>query len=123
MSWHVLPSHFTDLVEADLIVQQKSLAVQALGQIIRLSPVDKGTYRGNHLVTIDEVTDAADMGVQDQSGDATLATGQRVIASIRRPFGVVVIQNSLPYAERLEHGHSDQAPAGVYSTAIANLPK
>ncbi|EFO5343979.1 HK97 gp10 family phage protein, partial [Escherichia coli] len=33
-------------------------------------------------------------------------------------YGVIYIQNNLPYAEALENGHSQQAPTGVYANAF-----
>lgn len=37
------------------------------------------------------------------------------------PYTQVFIQTNLPYAERLENGHSTQAPGGVYDLAFISV--
>lgn len=76
-----------------------------------LSPVDTGRYRNAHHYSIGSPS-YAEKGSQTiniQVGD----------------FPTVYIQNNLPYCQRLEHGHSKQAPTGVYGNAfhaaLANL--
>ena len=107
--WRGRPTGFLDKIEQDLADRQKEIASFALGRIVTLSPVDTGMYRQSHVVTLD-FKDHLSMQMSESEGRA-------VIGSIRRPYGTVIIQSNLPYGEALEHGHSQQAPAGVYGRA------
>lgn len=118
MGWSRSLGGFADEVEKSLTQRQKQIAVYALQQVIFGSPVDEGTYKGNHRVTVNGVTGEFSLEMQDENGQRTLNEGLAVIGSISRPFGEVVIQNNLPYGEALEDGSSGQAPAGVYTVAF-----
>lgn len=120
MSWSRSLTGFAEHVERDLTERQKQIAAYALQQIIKRSPVDQGTYRGNHRVTVNGETHDYDLAESDRNGQRTLFEGMRIIGRISRPFGTVTIQNNLPYGEALEAGNSEQAPAGVYSVAEAS---
>lgn len=118
MSWSRSLSGFSDEVEKNLTQRQKDIAVYALNQVIFGSPVDTGTFRGNHRVTVNGVTGEFNLKLQDKNGQQTLLDGMQQIGTISKPFGEITIQNNLPYSEALESGHSGQAPAGVYSVAF-----
>ena len=117
MSWSRSLSGFAEQVEKDLTQKQKDMAVYALQQIITLSPVDTGTYRGNHRVTVNSETNSYDLSRVDKVSDSTQMDGLRQIGTISKPFGTVTIQNNLPYAEAIEFGHSSQPGRAVYGAA------
>lgn len=75
----------------------------------QLAPVDTGRYRAAWNIGIER----PDTSVPPPS--ARVQTGSAPFAALRKlkPFPVVYITNSLPYAKRLEDGHSGQAPTGV----------
>ena len=75
-----------------------------------------GRFRGNNFVTIGD-PNYLQLDDVDPTGAATLAKGEAALASVV-PYTVVHIQNNLPYAERLEDGHSTQAPGGIYAVAF-----
>lgn len=119
MSWNNPPTNFT----LEIIKQSEELLRKAAGEtlqgVVSGSPVDTGTFRGNHLVSLNEVDNTFDVSVQDQSGSATIAKGMATI--LQAKIGdVIYIQNNLPYSVALENGHSQQAPFGVYSIAYLN---
>lgn len=119
MSWKNPPTNFT----LEIIKQSEELLRKAAGEtlqgVVNGSPVDTGTFRGNHLVSLNEVDNAFDVSVRDKSGSATIAKGMSTI--LQAKIGdVIYIQNNLPYAVALENGHSQQAPFGVYSIAYLN---
>lgn len=121
MAWKgTRPSAFAITVEKALTSRQKEIAAFALQQVIIGSPFDEGAYKGNHRVSVNGVTYEFDPSQLDTSGQATLNDGMSKIGTISQPFGVVYIQNSAPYGERLENGWSDQAPQGVYGIAYNN---
>tara|TARA_R100000789_G_scaffold98592_1_gene102826 strand:- start:818 stop:1201 length:384 start_codon:yes stop_codon:yes gene_type:complete len=118
MSWSKSLQGFAEEVEKTLTQRQKEIAVYALQQVIFGSPVDRGTYKGNHRVTVNGVTGEYSLDMEDPNGQRTLMEGMQVIGSVSQPYGEVVVQNNIPYGQRLEGGHSGQAPAGVYSVAF-----
>ncbi|NNA69498.1 HK97 gp10 family phage protein [Pseudomonas gessardii] len=75
-----------------------------------------GRFRGNNIVTIGD-PNYSQLDVTDATGSATIAKGASVLNGVTA-YSVVYIQNNLPYAERLEDGHSTQAPAGIYALAF-----
>lgn len=116
--WSNKPSRFIKSVEGDLAKKRNQIAGDMLQGVIMQSPVDTGAFRANHRVSIDADDLSYDKGNHDQSGNKTLREGLTVIASNDKPYSEVVIQNNLPYAERLENGHSDQAAQGVYGVTF-----
>jgi hypothetical protein len=47
--------------------------------------------------------------------------GAAEIEAVDKPFGVIWVFNNVPYIERLENGHSTQAPAGMVGIALAEV--
>ncbi len=81
-----------------------------------------GHFRRNWIVTIGGFSTGVIEGI-DASGATTVASGKAVIdryAKMKRNIGVnLIIQNNVPYANRLAQGHSKrQAPAGWVDAAI-----
>ena len=79
-----------------------------------------GRFRANWQVGIG-LMDTTTTEDTDAGGGKTL---QRLSGEARRARAgnVVVISNSLPYAQRLENGWSKQAPSGMVRLTIADLP-
>lgn len=128
--WSIPPTAFIGEIEAGIEQRQRQIAAEALGAIISGSPVDEGAYRENHRVTIDsedhgyDATAGAGKGSEPPlgatAGVEAYSEGLRIIA--RAPaFSVIRIQNNIPYGERLENGHSKQAPNGVYGLAYIGV--
>lgn len=81
------------------------------------SPVDTGLFRGNWQVGVGTVP----IGTLQRlaPGGESLGTELAKLEAIEsNPRTVVTIANNLPYAERLNSGHSAQAPAGFVEAAI-----
>lgn len=114
-------------VEQDLTKQQRTIAAEALQMLIRGSPVDSGSYRGNHRVSIG----SPDQGVDPNAGSPTPPRGQlemdtfnresAKIAALNVPFTVIYIQNNIAHGDAIENGSSQQAPEGVYGITANNL--
>lgn len=109
---------------ADKVIQQTcdiiaKETLQTYADIVQQTPVDKGTAKGNWLVSVGypnhSVTDK-----QDRGGSATISAGQAKITpeSVRKG---VWITNNLPYINRLEYGHSQQQPTGWIRRNIKEL--
>jgi len=89
------------------------------------SPVDTGRFRGNWRISIGftdrtttEATSSAGPGAPPTTGEAS----QAILALGRvRWRDSIHISNSLPYAEVLEAGSSNQAPNGILSQTFHEL--
>lgn len=119
--WDKKPSEFMVQVKGDLTKHRRIVTMEVLQGVVMASPVDKGTFRASHQVTVDSVSSTYDMEKQDKSGSSTLNDGLAVIASIDKPFGESTVQTNLPYAESLEDGSSKQASTGVYRPTFAHI--
>lgn len=106
-------------VPAQATVIVRKVAQQALQGVVRASPVDTGRFRGNWQMQIGTPAAGA-IDRLDPSGAAALAAGEPVIAqaTIDAPLWLT---NNVPYAGRLEDGHSDQAPEGVLGITVERL--
>lgn len=103
--------------QADLIVRK--VAFEGLTGVVMGSPVDKGRFRGNWQVSVNVAIDV-EIDRIDPSGGTTISAGSNVIATAD-PSQIIWLSNALPYANRIEHGHSQQAPAGVVSVTVERL--
>ena len=81
-------------------------------QVVAKSPVKSGAYRANHNRTSNS---------PDYSFSKSKTSG-REPAPTGGKFPVFYVANGAPYAKRLEEGHSQQAPGGIYGLA-ANSAK
>lgn len=114
--WDFDPSVFGEMIEKDVGVKIRYIAIQILTQIDYAAPVDSGRFRNNNLVSLQ----SPDYGITsevDPQGTIALQRGIGVISKAAN-YGIIYIQNNLPYAEALENGHSQQAPTGVYANAF-----
>ena len=59
----------------------------------------------------------------DASGGVSISRGNSVIGSYRArdDFPVISLYNNLPYIQKLEGGHSTQAPAGMLAVTVTEL--
>ena len=103
-------------------VMQNSL-MRLGGNIVAKSPVDTGRFKNNWM---------AAYGAPDTSTTSNVAkTGfgegrGAVIGRLKEKINVLdtgqyfFFTNSLPYAERLEYGWSEQSPAGMVRSSIVS---
>ncbi|HCC5759898.1 MULTISPECIES: HK97 gp10 family phage protein [Citrobacter] len=114
--WSIDPSVFMNQVEEDVGKKLRFISLQLLNEIVSRSPVDTGRFRANNQVSIGS-PEYSTTDTTDKNGSVTLQQGSAVIAQ-GKPYSVIYIQNNLPYAEPLENGHSQQAPAGIYAVSF-----
>lgn len=117
----IKPSAFVKVVEDDLKDKRNQIAAETLQQVVSRSPVDTGSYRSNHRVSVDAEDRTAEEGIGRVDPQSTIDAGLAVIAQADQPFQAVIVQNNISYGEALEDGHSDQAPYGVYRPTVAYL--
>lgn len=117
--WSVPPSLFMDEVEEAMKERIRAIATAMHGEVVSRSPVDTGRFRRNNIISIGAPVFSTTQEV-DKDGAETKADGIAALSSLT-PYTVVYIQNNLPYAERLENGHSGQAPAGIYGITLIGV--
>ncbi|MDE9528342.1 hypothetical protein, partial [Xenorhabdus bovienii] len=81
-----------------------------------------GRFRGNWQVTFDEVP-SEETGRIDKSGNMTKSVGDLVIGQFKVGVKAVYFSNVVPYAYRLEMGHSKQAPSGMVAVTAQEFQK
>ena len=118
MTWHNKPSSFSLQLISEADTRTKKITGEMLQQVVVRSPVDSGAFRQNHRVSIGSVDKSFD--VNDAGNDA-LSKGIRTIQAGGGLGKIVYISNSLPYAEKLENGYSQQAPQGIYSLSFLSV--
>lgn len=102
-----------DQAEAEAVAFMRTVAVQALADAQRLSPVDTGLYRASHNLSISPAAIAyAPAG--ERGGDPSGLSSVAAARSIPDGGLTIFLWNSQIYAWPLEDGHSLQAPQGIY---------
>lgn len=81
-----------------------------------------GRFRGNWQVTFDVPADG-ETGRVDKSGNMTKAVGNYVLEQFKVGMNAIYFTNNVPYAYRLEMGHSRQAPNGMIAITAENVVK
>ena len=112
MSWKGKPTDFSLKVIESTEEKVKKIAADMLQGVIIASPVDTGQFRSNHRVSLN----APDNSTEETNGntapigsmDAKVMNRGLNILKSAKIGGLIYIQNNLPYAQRLEHGYSEQ---------------
>lgn len=116
--------------KAELVVRKTALDLY--GQMIERSPVGNpdlwkspapegytgGRFKNNWQVGVGVLNDDTSREPSAQGGGALGAFD----AAIRtwKPGQTIWMTNSMPYAKKLEYGHSKQAPGGMVRLAVQN---
>ena len=102
----------------DINQETRALGLRIFRNVILSTPVDEGRARGNWQMSVSRPINST-VSDLDTSGGATLNKGVSVIRSaINIKYPVIWITNNLPYIQRLNEGHSQQAPIMFVETAI-----
>jgi len=93
------------------ITQAKAVAafcINISARVERMSPVDTGLFRANWQASLDQPYNGA---VKPANRNGSI---DHVIPFAKQADGhVFYLTNKLPYAKKLEYGHSQQAPSGM----------
>ena len=73
MAWKNKPTEFIRVIEQDLTQTHKKIVAETLQGVVLSSPVDTGTFRGNHRVSIGSVDATANSSEKDTSGSGTIS--------------------------------------------------
>jgi len=110
------PKVMMDHINTGNIEAQKDTALKVLRYVVFRSPVRDGFYKANHILTYKNTTNRT-RKTPDKVGNKVMSQGIDALGRINEFGEVIYIQNNLPYAERIEFGHSQQEPSGVYRLA------
>ena len=102
-------------------VRIRKIALAAFREINKGSPVDKGTFRANWVVSIDTLDRSSDLSKTTKDVSESVSAATAVITNGAKLGTTVFISNSVPYAVMLENGYSPQAPAGVVDPAVVKI--
>lgn len=119
MSFALDVSKFVEKAKKNPEKVMRQVSIKLFSAIIKASPVDTGRFRMNWTasggIPASGITDATDKSGNIAIGNATSfvlkATG----------WHEFTLTNNLPYAQRLEYGWSQQAPAGVVRTNVSRF--
>ena len=96
-------------------------AFSAFSSIVIASPVAIGTFRFNWQVALDSPKKTLLNGA-DKSGQQTINKAKAFFATYEMETGgrtnKIFFSNNVPYAIRLNEGHSKQAPSGFVQKAL-----
>lgn len=107
-----------DLAEEEIQDVIQVIAMTALRGVVLKTPVATGRARGNWIVTKTQPSNQTFKKV-DKSGGPTIEKGTAQIQSYDHDkHNQIIIQNNLPYANRLENGWSKRAPQGMVAVTM-----
>lgn len=109
-------SKWTAETEAKIEIAIRKIALDVFAEVIMMSPVDTGRFRGNWQVAIGSIPSGT-LEIDDKAGTATLAKAQAEALGLKAGE-VIYLVNNLPYAAALEYGHSQQAPGGMIRLTV-----
>ncbi|KZR41357.1 hypothetical protein [Enterobacter roggenkampii] len=81
-----------------------------------------GRFRGNWQVSFDAPT-TDETGRVDKTGNLTKAAGNYTLSLFKVGMKDIYFCNNVPYAYRLEMGHSSQAPGGMVRITAAEFQR
>ena len=89
----------------------RKIALDAFSEVILMSPVDTGRFRGNWQVAIGNIPQGT-VALEDKTGQVVISQVQATALGLEVGQTIYLV-NNLPYAQRLEYGWSQQAPGGM----------
>lgn len=111
----VIAGDFPELVSR--VIRKVALAVDQAA-VLR-TPVDTGRARSSWVVTLGVGTRLpVPPSFFDKSGQTAITAARSAVQRYRFGTGSIFVQNNVEYIEKLESGHSKQAPNGMLRFAL-----
>ena len=104
--------------KAELVTRK--ITLELFSNVILKSPVDTGRFRANWNCSIGSV-DKSTSAETDKEGAGSIGRVRAEVTKYTLDGRSIYLANSLPYAERLENGWSDQAPQGMVRLSIVEI--
>lgn len=96
----------------------KAITVNVAAELVERTPVDTGWARGNWVPSVGAPHEGT-VGTPESPGTGAYETGLGQVAAYQLELGPTFVSNNVSYINRLNEGHSAQAPAGFVQVAIA----
>ena len=114
------PSDFGEQIKAQGEVMLKDVAEDMSRGVIYRSPKDTSRFLSNNNFSVGGPDESFDEEKRDTSRTDTLANARLAMAKFQ--WGTTFhIVNTTPYGEMLEHGHSGQAPQGIFAVTFNSV--
>lgn len=116
MSFSSDVNKWTEKAQARMKLAIRKIALEVFREVIMMSPVDTGRFKGNWQVAINEIPQGT-LEIDDKTG--TVAMSKADAAALQLEVGeAIYLVNNLPYARPLEYGSSKQAPQGMIRITV-----
>lgn len=105
-----------DYLADEVNKEVRAIGINLLNGFTRVTPVDTGRARGNWFAGISKPIRTID---PDRKASSAVVEGVNAINSAKAiEYPEIIISNNLPYIERLNDGHSTQAPKKFVESEI-----
>lgn len=121
MSWKNAPINFGVEALRDADKLTKRITGEMLQQVVVATPIDTSAARQNWRVGVGAINPTADTKDTDGSGQGAINRGIATIQSGGGIGKIVYLSNSLKYIEKLNNGHSMQAPKNFMQISFMNV--
>ena len=95
----------------------RGTALGVFSRVIARTPVDTGRLRANWQSQINSAP-GGEIDGTDKTGGSTLTTVSTDVSKVKLGDSIFLV-NNLPYAQVIEDGSSEQAPAGMVKVTVA----
>jgi hypothetical protein len=114
-----------EMMGGDLETVVRKATLDLFATVVRRSPVDTGRFKGNWNASYGTPTFTVG-GRVDKTKLGTIGANMKAEVQLVESLpvgGVTYLSNSMPYAARLEHGWSGQAPSGMVKLAAEEFAR
>ena len=116
MSFTSETGDWADKAEARMTLAVRKIAMSVFREVILMSPVDTGRFKGNWQVAINSIPQGT-LEINDTTGMVSISKADAAALQLQAGESIYLV-NNLPYARALEYGHSKQAPAGMVRITV-----
>ena len=110
---------FNEKVEKAASAVFRGTALNLFAKVVKRTPVKTGRLRANWMSQINSAPSTTTEAT-DKSGRTAIQSANSTTA--RAKLGdSIFLANNLPYAQAIEDGHSNQAPAGMVKVTVAEF--
>ena len=119
MSFALDVSKFVEKAKKNPEKVMRQVSIKLFSAIIKASPVDTGRFRMNWMAS-GSAPSSGTTDATDKSGNIAIGNATSFVLK-DTDWREFTLANNLPYAQRLEYGWSQQAPAGMVRTNVSRF--
>ena len=98
----------------------RGTSIDILTRVVRRTPVDQGTARGNWFATINAPSKEIDEKIKDKNGAKSIGRVKGITRNAKLGNSIYLI-NNLPYIKGLEDGTGTDQPSGMVKVTVAEF--